>query len=171
MAVAMLSGQLFLAARGAPPAATRNFELRTSNFEVSSLLSSRGGQTQAPAWQDVIRNLRHPDAKVRLAAVEQLGNAGYTVAAEAVAPLVMDPDNRVQYAAIDAELTFFLIEPIGGRRILSFNGSTRSRAQEAFDAGPLVRVASDAPAIVIDNLIAAMRDDNPRIRFDAVHAV
>src|SRR5436309_1560074 len=67
---------------------------------------------QAAQWQDVIRRLRHPDAKIRLAAVEQLGNAGYTAAAESVAPLIVDPDDRVQYAAIDAELTFFLIEPI-----------------------------------------------------------
>jgi len=128
-------------------------------------------QGQAAQWQDVVRNLRHPDARTRLEAVELLGNAGYTAAAEAVAPLITDSDNRVQYAAIDAELTFFLIEPIGGRRILSFTGSTRSRAQEAFDAGPLVRAYPAAPAIVLDNLIAAMRDENPRIRFDAVHAI
>lgn len=121
-------------------------------------------------FQDAIRNLRHPDAKVRLAAVEQLGNAGYTPAAEYVAPLVMDPDNSVQFAAIDAELTFFLIEPIGGRVILSFGGS-KSRAQEAFDAGPLVRTAGHPPVVLLDQLIAAMRDDNARIRFDATHAV
>src|SRR5207244_7136183 len=121
-------------------------------------------------FQDAIRNLRHPDVKVRLAAVEQLGNAGYTPAAEYVAPLVMDPDNAVQFAAIDAELTFYLIEPIGGRAILSFGGS-KSRAQEAFEAGPLVRAAGHPPVILLDQLIAAMRDDNARIRFDATHAL
>jgi HEAT repeat protein len=82
----------------------------------------------------------------------------------------MDPDNRVQFAAIDAELTFFLVEPIGGRAILSFGGS-RSRAQEAFEAGPLVRSAAHPPVILIDQLAAAMRDDNARIRFDAIHAL
>jgi HEAT repeat protein len=122
-------------------------------------------------WQDVIRNLRHPDVKVRLAAVEQLGNAGFTEAAEYVAPLVTDPDDRVQFAAIDAELTFFLIEPIGGRRVLSLTGGSNSRAQEAFEAGPLVRAAAHAPLVVLDNLAVAMRDGNSRIRFDAVHAI
>src|SRR5690348_2647083 len=53
----------------------------------------------AARWQDTIRNLRHPDAKVRLTAVEQLGDAGYTPAAEYVAPLVTDPDDRIQFAA------------------------------------------------------------------------
>jgi len=126
--------------------------------------------TLAPEWQNAVRNLRHPDAKTRLAAVEQLGNAGYTPAAEYVAPLVTDPDNAVQFAAIDAELTFFLAESIGARGILSFAGS-RSRAQEAFDAGPLVRTASPAPLVVLDNLTAAIRDENARIRFDAIHAL
>jgi HEAT repeat protein len=130
-------------------------------------------QAGAPAsrWDDEIQNLRSPDVKVRLSAVEALGRAGYTPAAEYVAPLVTDPDDRVQFAAIDAELTFFLLEPIGERRVFGLTGGSRSRAQEAFDAGPLVRTAAPAPIVVIDNLIAAMRDGNARIRFDAVHAV
>ena len=70
-----------------------------------------------------------------------------------------DPDNRVQFAAIDAELTFVLVEPIGGRAILTFGGS-KSRAQEAFEAGPLVRAGGHPPAILIDQLIAAIRDEN-----------
>jgi HEAT repeat protein len=130
----------------------------------------RFAQGQPLAWQDTIRNLRHPDAKIRLAAVEALGNAGYTAAAEPVAPLIVDLDDHVQFAAIDAELTFFLVESIGSRRILSF-GASHSRAQEAFDAGPLVRLPGPAPAVVVDNLIAAIRAQNARIRFDAVHAV
>jgi HEAT repeat protein len=133
-------------------------------------LTPQATTTLAPEWQSAVRNLRHPDAKTRLAAVEQLGNAGYTPAAEYVAPLVTDPDNAVQFAAIDAELTFFLAESIGARGILSFAGS-HSRAQEAFDAGPLVRTAVAAPLVVIENLTAAMRDENPRIRFDAIHAL
>lgn len=132
-----------------------------ANFQAAS-------NSSAAQWQDVIRNLRHPEAKVRLTAVEQLGNAGYAATAEYVAPLVTDPDDRVQFAAIDAELTFFLVESIGERH--SLTGGSHSRAQEAFDAGPLVRVAGPAPPVLLDNLIAAMRDSNARIRFDAVHA-
>jgi HEAT repeat protein len=109
---------------------------------------------------------------VRLTAVQQLGAAGYMAAAEYVAPLLMDPDDRIQFAAIDAELSFFLVEPIGTRRVMSMSGGgSRSRAQEAFDAGPFVRMSSPAPLVVLDDLISAMRDSNPRIRFDAVHAL
>jgi HEAT repeat protein len=118
---------------------------------------------QTPAqWQDVIRNLRHPTASTRLAAVERLGQAAYAPAAEAVAPLLTDPDDRVQVAAIESEITFFQATRLSG---------SRSLAQAAFEAGPLARGAAMAPALVIDRLIAAMRDENARVRFDAVHAL
>jgi HEAT repeat protein len=143
-----------------------------------ALAGTPNAQSQVPSassvaaqWQDVIRNLRHPEARVRLQAVEQLGGGGYVPAAEYVAPLVTDPDDRVQAAAIDAELTFFLVESIGGRRVFSLTGGSRSRAQEAFDAGPIARSAAQAPLVLIDSLTTAIRDENARIRFDAVHAL
>jgi HEAT repeat protein len=76
----------------------------------------------------------------------------------------------VQAAAIDAELTFFLTERLSSVRVLGV-GSAKSRAQQAFEEGPFVRVSSPAPPVVISQLIAAMRDDNARVRFDAVHAL
>jgi HEAT repeat protein len=121
-------------------------------------------------WQDVIRNLRHPDPAVRLKSTQQLGAAAYVAAAEPVAALILDPDDRVQAAAIEAELGFFLIDRVGSVRILGF-GSSKSPAQQAFEAGPLLRSASPAPAVIVDRLIAAIRDENARIRFDAVHAL
>jgi HEAT repeat protein len=121
-----------------------------------------------PQWQDVIRNLRHPDAETRLSAVERLGRANHVAAVEPVAPLVRDPDDRVQAAALEAELAFFLADRVSDRRLF---GGGRSRAQQAFDAGPLVRTAAAAPPALIDALIAAIRDENARVRFDAVHAL
>ena len=122
----------------------------------------------AQDWQPVIAQLRDNNSGRKIDALRRLNDAGYGAAAEFVAPLVTDPDDAVQFAAIDAELTFFLIEPVGERQGL---GSTRSRAQEAFDAGPLVRAATPAPAVLIDRLIAATADGNARIRFDALHAL
>jgi HEAT repeat protein len=123
-----------------------------------------------PQWQDVIRNLRHPEAETRLAAVERLGRANYVAAVDPLVPLIRDPDDRVQSAAIDAELTFFLADRINDRRILGVGGS-KSRAQLAFEAGPLLRTAGAAPPSLVDVLISAIRDENARVRFDAVHAL
>jgi HEAT repeat protein len=129
---------------------------------VATLTAGLLAQTPAQ-WQDVIRNLRHPKPDTRLEAVERLGAASYNLAAEQVAMLIADPDDRVQLAAIDAELSFFLADrPDGG---------FKSRAQAAYESGPLLRVAAPAPTIVIDKLIGAMRDENPRVQFDAVHAL
>jgi HEAT repeat protein len=122
-------------------------------------------------WPTVIAQLRDGKSGRRIEALRQLNEAGYGAAAEFVAPLLTDPDDNVQFAAIDAELTFFLVEPIGERRTLSLTGATRSRAQEAFDAGPLARAATPAPAVLIDALITATADRNARIRFDALHAL
>ena len=122
----------------------------------------------AQDWQPVIAQLGDSNSGRKIDALRRLNDAGYSAAAEFVAPLVTDPDDAVQFAAIDAELSFFLVEPVVERKGL---GSTRSRAQEAFDAGPLVRAAAPAPPVLIDRLIAATADRHPRIRFDALHAL
>jgi HEAT repeat protein len=125
---------------------------------------------QSPTWQDVMRNLQDQRADTRLRAVESLNVAGYGAAAAAVAPLIADPDVKVRYAAIDAELTFFLNEPVDAAAT-DGKSPKHSRAQDAFDAGPLVRNAGAAPPSVIDALVHALHDDAPRIRFDALHAL
>ena len=119
-----------------------------------------GGQD----WQGVIAQLRDGNAGRRIEALRQLNAANYVAAAPYVAPLVTDPDDNVQFAAIDAELTFFLNEPVDA-------GRSGSRALEAFNAGPLVRSAIGEPEILIDHLITATADRTPRIRFDALHAL
>lgn len=115
----------------------------------------------APAWQDVIRQLRHPDAGERLEAVQRLANSGFIAAAEPVAAVLTDPDDRVQVAAIEAELGFFLADRPRG---------SGSAAQAAFNAGPLLRAAAPVPSVVLDQLLLAVRDSNARVRFDAIHA-
>jgi HEAT repeat protein len=123
-----------------------------------------GAVLAAQDWQPVIAQLRDNNSGRKIDALKRLNEAAYGAAAEFVAPLVTDPDDKVQFAAIDAELTFFLVEPVGER-------GDRSRAQAAFDAGPLVRAAAPAPAVLIDQLITATADSNARIRFDALHAL
>lgn len=122
----------------------------------------------AQDWQPVIAQLRESKSDRKIEALRKLNDGGYGAAADAVAPLITDADDAVQFAAIDAELTFFLTEPIAERRSA---GQTRSRAQEAFEAGPLVRAAATASPLLIDHLITATADGNARVRFDALHAL
>jgi HEAT repeat protein len=135
---------------------------------LSATASARGAQ--APTWLDVMRNLHDQRADIRLKAVESLNLAGYGAAADAVAPLIADPALTVRFAAIDAELTFFLNEPVGAAAT-DGKSPSHSRAQDAFDAGPLVRNGAVAPPSVLDALVHALHDEAPRIRFDALHAL
>ena len=88
-----------------------------------AFLGAAAAVSAQASWQDVIRNLRHPDPLIRLKSTEQLGAAGYVAAAEPVAALILDPDDRVQAAAIDAERGFFLLDRVSSVRILGFGGS------------------------------------------------
>src|SRR5688572_22526132 len=148
---------------------------RSMNLTLATALAAAlavpGLDAQSAAqWQDVIRNLRHPNVEKRLSSVQRLGAAGYAAAAEPVSALLLDPDDRVQLAAIEAELTFFLANRLGGGRLFSM-GDSKSRAQQAFEAGPLVRTALPAPSALFDRLLMAVRDENPRVRFDAIHTL
>src|SRR6186713_2883005 len=132
---------------------TRRFVLAATAIALALTVAP---SAQPDPYLDAVRNLRHPKPETRLEALAQLNRAAYVDAAEAVAPLVTDPDDRVQAAAIDAELSFFLIDRISGGK---------SRAQNAFNAGPLLRGSAAAPPLLVDRLMAAMRDDNARIAF------
>ena len=67
---------------------------------------------QPAKYEDVVRNLRNPDPKVRLAAVKLLREAKYPEAIVPVAALVGDPLDPIQLEAINAELAFFLVQDV-----------------------------------------------------------
>ena len=71
---------------------------------------------QPARFDDVIRNLRNPDPKVRLAAVKLLREAKYPEAIVPLAALVGDPLDPIQLEAITAELSFFMVQDVPERR-------------------------------------------------------
>jgi HEAT repeat protein len=138
---------------------------RFTRFTGSALFVALASLTLAAQdWPGLIAQLRDANAERRIDALRQLNIANYVAAAPYAAPLLTDPVDQVQSAAIDAELTFFLNEPVGP-------GSSGSRALEAFNAGPLVRAAGREPEVLVDQLITATADRNARVRFDAMHAL
>lgn len=128
---------------------------------------------QHMAFEDVIRNLRNPDAKVRLSAVQLLREARYPEAVVPIAPLVNDPVNEVQLEAIAAELSFFLVEDVPARRrvALVVEKRTAGRAVAAFDAGPLAAWPRPAPPELVDALLKAIDDDHQRVRLEAIYTL
>jgi HEAT repeat protein len=138
---------------------------------VLAVSTAAAGQQQV-RFDDVVRNLRNPDPKTRLAAVRLLRDAKYPEAITPMAPLVLDPLDDIQLEAIAAELGFFLDQDVRTRKMVGFVLEKRSSgiAPAAFDLGPLVVWPRPAPRELVDALLQAVDDENPKVRSEAVYA-
>jgi HEAT repeat protein len=128
---------------------------------------------QPAKFEDVVRNLRNPDPKIRVSAVRLLREAGYAEAIGPMAPLVNDPVNEIQLEAIESELSFFLVEPLPAKKRIGLVIEVRSdgRATAAFDAGPLAVWPKPAPPELVDVLLTAIDDENKKVRLEAVYTL
>ena len=127
---------------------------------------------QAP-FEDVVRNLRNPDTKVRMNAVHMLRESRHAEAAVPVAAILTDPVEAIQLEAIAAELSFFLVEDVPSRRMVALVVEVRNKemAEPAFEAGPLATWPRAAPPEVIDGLLKAVDDEDARVRTEAIYAL
>ena len=118
---------------------------------------------QQARFDDVIRNLRNPDPRVRLAAVQLLRESKYPEAIGPMAALVTDPLDQIQLEAIGAELSFFLVEDVPSKKRLGYVVEVRNpgRAAAAFDMGPLAVWPRPVPPELVDGLLKAVDDENP----------
>jgi HEAT repeat protein len=130
-------------------------------------------QAQQPRFEDVVRNLRNPDAKVRISAVRLLREAQYPEAIVPMAMVVNDPIDEIQLEAISAELSFFMVDKVPERKRIGFLIELRHKggAASAFDLGPLAVWPKPAPPELIHELFRAIDDENERVRLEAMHAI
>lgn len=128
---------------------------------------------QPLAFEDVIRNLRNPDPKIRISSVKLLRDASYPEAVVPMARLINDPVNEIQLEVIAAELSFFLVEPVPTRRKVALFVEVRSedQAARAFEAGPLAVWPKRAPAELITELLKALDDEHARVRQEAIYTL
>ena len=128
---------------------------------------------QQVRFDDVIRNLRNPDPKVRLASVQLLHESRYPEAIGPIAPLVNDPMDQIQLEAIWAELSFFLAHEVQSKKRVGFVVEVRNpgQAAAAFEMGPLALEPRSAPPELIDALLKAIDDDNAKVRTEAIYTI
>lgn len=126
---------------------------------------------QPASFADVVRNLRNPDPRERMSALRYLRQAAHVDAAVPVAALVTDPIDEIQLEAIATELSFALIADVPARRRVGLIVEVRSQgaATQAFDRGPLAAWPRRADPAVVDALLAAVDDENPRVRVEALY--
>ena len=142
----------------------------------SGTLRGRGVRhlAQQPArFEDVVSNLRNPDPKIRISAVRLLRETGYAEAIVAAGGVVNDQVNDIQLEAIDAELSFFLVEPVPAKKhvALVVEVRTEGRAPAAFELGPLAVWPKPVPAELVDALLQAVDDENKKVRIEAIYTL
>src|SRR3954462_7770233 len=135
-------------------------------FVAASLFLAGPATAQQLRFDDVVRNLRNPDPKLRLSAVRLLRDAKYPESIAPMAPLVVDPVDEIQLEAIATELTFFLAEEVKGRRMIGFVVEKRNPAVAAgaFELGPIALWPRQVPPALVSSLLQAIDDDNAKVR-------
>jgi HEAT repeat protein len=121
-------------------------------------------------FDDVVRNLRHPDPRTRLSAIHLLRDAKYPEAIAPLAALVNDPVDEIQLEAIAAELSFFLERDMKSKRMVGFVLEKRRSglARGAFELGPYAVWPRPAPPELVTALLQAGDDESVRARRDAI---
>ncbi|MBA2305747.1 MAG: HEAT repeat domain-containing protein [Acidobacteria bacterium] len=124
-------------------------------------------------FDDAVRNLRNPDPKARASALALLAEVKHLEAIEPIAPLVNDPIDEIQLAAIGTELSFYLVDDVTARKRVAFIVERRNagRAQTAFMAGPLAVWPRPVPVALSSALLKAIDDENPRVRVEAIYTL
>ncbi len=128
---------------------------------------------QVVTFESTVNQLNDADPAVRRQALRLLAEARYPEAAEPIATLLTDPEHELQLEAIAAEMHLFLVDPPGARRRvgLVFEQRGRVSAETIFAQGPLAVGADPVPDAVFTGLLAAMRDADRRVVFEATYAM
>ncbi|HET9466822.1 MAG TPA: hypothetical protein VFO48_00360, partial [Vicinamibacterales bacterium] len=125
---------------------------------------------QQYTFAEVASGLQHRDVAVRLRAIQILKDADYAEAAVPIAAALEDMDDRVQLAAIDAERTLFTTRPVARRKKIGFVVEVRTIAGgDAAATGQLALKTRTVPPQVLASLAVALRDNNSRVRAEAVN--
>jgi HEAT repeat protein len=146
--------------------------MKSACFAPALLVVATTLSAQQLRFDDVVRNLRNPDPKVRVNAVKLLRDAKYPEAVGPMAALVIDPVDEIQIEAIAAELSFFLDQDMKTKKMVGFVVEKRRSAiaEGAYDLGPLVVWPRPVPPELVTNLLQAIDDDSPRVRLEAIYA-
>ena len=137
-----------------------------------ALCLSAGTAAQQLRFDDVVRNLRHPDPKTRLSAIHLLRDAKYPEAITPIAALVNDPIDEIQLEAIAAELSFFLERDMKSKRMVGFVLEKRRSglAHGAFELGPYAVWPRPAASDLVSALLQAVDDESDKVRLEAIYA-
>lgn len=128
---------------------------------------------QQVPFETVVGNLRVPDPKEKIRALQQLSEGGFVQAAVPVSELLADERPEVQVQAIATLLDLYLVRrPVKATRI-GFRADYRNGtvAESAFEAGPLATLPHRVVPEVLTRLAAVTLDNDQKVRVNAAFAL
>ncbi len=145
---------------------------RSAALLLVTLSASMAASQQLP-FDQVAARLKAPDPAARLSALGLLVESGYPEAAGPIAPLLNDPDDRVQRAATYAELSLLLGVPVKPTRHVGLVVEMRNDqpARAAFEAGWSSLPIAPVPVAVVTGLLAPTAHKDPAFRVEALYAL
>ena len=148
--------------------------MKAAGFLVLTVLAcAMPAAAQQLSFDDAVGRLRLPDVTARMQALSLLEESGYPEAGPPIAALLGDPDDRIQRAAMYAELGIFLGTRIELRRKVALVVELRDSrpAERLFDTPwsslPVARV----PDEVLIAMLGPIRHQDPAFRMEAIYAL
>ena len=155
-----------------PPRELMTHSIRVVFLTAAVALAVPAVHGQQIPFEDVVRNLRNSDPKVRVSALRLLRDAQHLEAIKPIAPLVNDPVEEIQLEALDTELSFYLVEHAPAKRKWLRAGSPFEGPRAAVvRPGPLVAWPRPVPHELVDALLKALDDEDGRVRSEAAYTL
>jgi HEAT repeat protein len=128
------------------------------------------------SYDQVVANLKSPEADVRRDALRALGATAYPEAIAPLSQLLTDPVDDIQLETIYTLLSFYHVEKpevVDREKGLRVRPTSRltAAAQRIYDLGPYGLIPQPVPVELTNGLAQSMFDDNPRVRLESVYAL
>jgi len=128
------------------------------------------------SYDQVVANLKSPEADVRRDALRALGATAYPEAIAPLSQLLTDPVDDIQLETIYTLLSFYHVEKpevVDREKGLRVRPTSRltPAAQRIYDLGPYGLIPQPVPVELTNGLAQSMFDDNPRVRLESVYAL
>ena len=140
---------------------------------VLLLASALPAAAQQMSFDDAVARLKVPDPSARLQALGLLAESGYPEAATPIAALLNDPDDKLQRAALYAELGIFTGTRIETRRRVAVVVEVRDStpAARAFDVFWSSLPLAPVPDAVVTALLGPTRHRDAGFRLEALYTL
>jgi HEAT repeat protein len=138
-------------------------------------------QAPAPAtprasYDQVVAQLKSPDAEARRDSLRALGATAYPEAIAPISQLLTDPLDDIQLETIYTLLSFYHVEKpevVDRRKGLTVRPTSRLTAasQRIYDLGPYGLIPQPVPVELTNGLAQSMFDQNPKVRLESIYAL